>query len=161
MDDIEPQDPNSPPIIHVVSYCEASHLADPAAVNESIQITRRALDEYRRLRAKGEVDDMASHPEVAARTGELLAEARAIVRAIESAVFEPYSAEGLYRIFAAGYLPVPYLWECREEFADAIGWQTRLVHGSLRVVDEEGRPLPAALRAQQILSRYHASAAGA
>jgi len=36
MDDIEPQDPNSPPIIHVVSYCEASHLADPAAVNESI-----------------------------------------------------------------------------------------------------------------------------
>jgi hypothetical protein len=64
MDDIEPHNPNSPPIIHVVSYSEASHLADPPVVNESIQITIAALQEYRRLRAKGEVEDMAQHREV-------------------------------------------------------------------------------------------------
>jgi len=64
MDDIEPHDPISPPMIHVVSYSEASHLADPPVVNESIQITRAAIEEYRRLRARGKVPDMSRHPEV-------------------------------------------------------------------------------------------------
>jgi hypothetical protein len=146
MDDIECHDPNSPPIIHVVSYSEASHLADPAVVNESVQITRHTLEEYRRLRAGGDVDDMAAHPEAARRTAELLAESRTVLRAIEAQVPDPYSAQGLYQVFARGFLPVPYLWECRDEFAPAIQWRTRLVRGAVKVVNDEGNPLPAVER---------------
>jgi len=141
MDDIEPHNPNSPPIIHVVSYSEASHLADPPVVNESIQITIAALQEYRRLRAKGEVEDMSQHHEVKARTQELLREARIVLKAIEESIPDPYSAEGLYRVFWAGFLPVPYLWEGREEFAHAVRWQTRVIRGSVKVVDEYGTPI--------------------
>ena len=153
MDDIEPHDPASPPIIHDVSYSEASHLADPAVVNESIQITRHALAEYRRLRAKGDVDDMASHPDVAARTAELLAESRTVLRAIEAAVPNPYTAEGLYRVFALGFLPVPYLWACRDEFRDALRWPTRLVRGAMKVVADDGTPLAAEERMRRIAAR--------
>jgi len=145
----EPPAP-SPPVIHVVSYSEASHLADPAVVNESIQLTRHALDEYRRLRAAGDVDDMAAHPEAARRTAELLAESRTILRAIEAQVSHPYSAQGLYQVFARGFLPVPYLWECRDEFARATQWRTRLVRGAVKVVDADGNPLSAAERMAQV-----------
>jgi len=148
MDDIEPHDPISPPMIHVVSYSEASHLADPPVVNESIQITRAAIEEYRRLRARGKVPDMSRHPEVDRRTGELLEGARSVLKIIEEAIPAPYTAEGLYTIFASGFLPVPYLWECRDEFRHALKWQTRLLKGSVVVVDESGRPIPAPLRAQ-------------
>lgn len=72
------------------------------------------------------------------------------MRAIENQIPEPYSAEGLYRIFADGYLPVPYLWECKDEFARAIQWQARLVRGSVKVVDETGKPMPAAERMRRI-----------
>lgn len=146
MDDIEPQDHHSPPLIHVVSYSEASHLADPPTVNESIQITRHTLDEYRRLRAQGEVDDMTNHFEVVSRTNELLYEARTVLRAIDSTVANPLSAAGLYEVFARGFLPVPQLWECRDEFAQALRWPTRLVQGSVKVVDHDGHPLSATER---------------
>jgi len=150
MDDIEPRDAGSPPVIHVVSFSEARELADPAVVDESIRITRAALDEYRRLRARGLVDDMTNHPEVNARTAELLDEARTVLAAIESLVPSPWTPDGLYRIFAMGFLPVPYLWECREEFARAVRWQTRLIRGAVRVVDEAGNPIPTAQRMQMI-----------
>lgn len=148
MDDIEPHNPTSPPIVHVVSYSEASHLADPRVVNESIQITIAALREYRRLREQGEVGDMSRHPEVQARTEELLREARVVLRAIEESIPNPYSAEGLYRVFWAGFLPVPYLWEGREEFAHAVRWRTRVIRGSVKVVDEQGVPIPVEQRLQ-------------
>lgn len=150
MDDIEPHDAASPPVIHVVSYSEASHLADPAIVNESIQITRHALAEWRRLRAAGAADDMAAHPEVAARTAELLAECRTVLAAIDRLVPEPLSAEGLYKVFALGFLPVPWLWECREEFAQAVATRTRLVRGAVKVVAPDGTPLSAAQRMAQL-----------
>jgi len=146
MDDIEPDDPVSPPIIHVVSYSEASHLADPSTVDESIRITRHAIEEYRRLRRQGEVDDRTNHPEVVARTEELLDEARIVLCVIEATVPNVCTAEGLYKVFAEGFLPVPYLWECKEEFRKAIQWQTRVIRGSVKVVDESGNPLPAAAR---------------
>jgi len=148
MDDIEPHDPNSPPIIHVVSYSEASHLADPAVVNESVQITLSALQEYRRLRAGGELEELSRHPEVKARTEELLTGARTVLQAIEESIPNPYSAEGLYRVFRSGFLPVPYLWEGREEFAQAVRWQTRVIRGSVKVVDERGVPVEPTVRVQ-------------
>jgi len=142
MDDIEPGDAASPPIVHVVSWSEAVRFADPPVIAESVQITRHALAEYRRLRARGLVDDRGDDPEVRARTQDLLAESRAIIRAIAASVPDPWSPAGLYRVFAAGFLPVPYLWECREELAAAVAWRTRAIRGSVRLVDDRGVPLP-------------------
>jgi hypothetical protein len=147
MDDIEPRDAGSPPVIHVVSYSEASHLADPPVIDESVRITRHALDEYRRLRARGLVDDMAEHPDVAARTALLVEDARTVLGAVEAAVPNPYAAEGLYRVFAAGFLPVPHLWQCRDEFPLAVRRPTAMVGGGVSVVDEQGLPVPAVERA--------------
>lgn len=154
MDDIEPDDPNSPGVIHVVSYSEASHLADPSVVNESIQITRWALEEYRRLRRNGRIDNMARRPEVAARTENLVAQATAVLGHIEAMIPQPYTAEGLYQVFASGFLPVPYLWECRDEFRHAVQWRTRLIRGAMEVVDDMGRPMPVLERMRRTAARH-------
>lgn len=146
MDDIDPHVAASPQIIHVVSYSEASSLADPAIVNESIQITRKALAAWRSLRRRGQIDDMSQNREVNIRTVSLISDALAVLQAIETTVPDPYSVDGLYRIFADGYLPVPYLWECRDEFRKAVGWQTRMVQGGVKVVDCDGNPVTAAGR---------------
>jgi hypothetical protein len=150
MDDIEPADNNSPPLIHVVSYCEASHLADPAAINESIKITGYALQEYRRLRKKGELDDMTNNPEVIARTEDLKNEAQILLKAIAVSTKDPYSAQGLYNAFSRGYLIAPNLWECRNEFPAAVRWQTGMVRGSVKVLDEKGLPLSTSKRLERM-----------
>lgn len=142
MDDIEPFDPNSPPIIHVVSYCEATRLADPAIIDESIQISRAAIREYRRLKASGDIPFVSSSPLIRQRTEELLSGARTVLRAIERSIHKANPSERLYEIFAAGFLPVPFLWECRDEFWRAVRWRTRVIKGSVKVVDEAGRPIP-------------------
>jgi len=147
MDDIAPHNPLSPGVIHVVGYSEASHLADVEVVNESIQISHAALREYRRLRAAGRVEEMARNPDLEAATAELIAGVRTLIASIEATIPEPYGAQGLYRIFAAGYLAAPYIQECRDEFRHAARWRTRVVRGSVRVVDEAGTPIPPARRA--------------
>ena len=151
MDDIEPRNADSPQIVHVVSWTEATRFADPAVIAESVQISRHALAEYRKLRRKGLIDDMAESREVNARAEELVAESRAVIRAIETSIPDAWTASGLYRIFAAGFLPVPYLWECRDEFHGAIDWRTRLVKGAVRLVDERGVALSAAQRVEKAL----------
>jgi hypothetical protein len=158
MDDIEPANGASPPIIHVVSYSEASHLADPAVVNESIRITRQALLDYRSFRVQGEMEDMGKNSDVALRTHELLADARAVIATIEAAIPAPYSAEGLYTMFAAGFLPVPFLCQCREKFPCATEWKTKLVRGSVKVVDADGKPMPAARRMELVRARISGGA---
>jgi hypothetical protein len=160
MDDIEPRNVDSPGIIHVVSWTEATRFADPSVIAESVQICRRALAEYRRLRGKGLIDDMDGSPEVIARTEELLSECRAVIRAIEKSVPDPWTSAGLYRIFASGFLPVPYLWECREELPAAVDWRTRLVRGAVRLVDPKGVPLSAAKRIEKAVGALHAAGHG-
>jgi hypothetical protein len=160
MDDIEPHNAESPGIIHVVSWTEATRFADPSVIAESVQITRHALAEYRSLRRQGLIDDMAESPEVRARTEQLVSESRAVIRAIESSIPHPWTPAGLYRIFAAGFLPVPYLWECRDEFPGAIDWRTRLVRGAVRLTDERGVPLSEAQRVEKARSALGATAPG-
>jgi hypothetical protein len=147
MDDIEPADPASPPLIHVVSYSEGYALADPPVVEDSLRIVRRALDEYRRLRADGGIDDRSADPYVLGRTAELIREVRTLQAAAEAAIPHPYSAAGLYGWLAAGYFAAPDLVAGREEFAAAAAWRTRLVRGAVRVVDAYGAPIGAAERA--------------
>jgi hypothetical protein len=143
MDDIEPHDATSPQIIHVVSYSEGYALADPDIVNESIRITRHALKTYRAMRESGDVEDMASNPQVLARTSSLLRDARLAVAGIESAISAPYTAEGLYEIMASGFFAVPFLSECRDEFPEAVHWKTACINGVIEVVDENGRAIAA------------------
>ncbi len=141
MDDIDPHNETSPPIIHVVSYSEASHLATPDVINESIQITQYSLQQYRELRRKGNIEDMSKNLDVKSRESELYQSAKKVLSAIETYVEDPFSAEGFYRVFAAGFLPVPYLWKGVDEFRHAKNWHTKPVRGSVKVVDDEGRIL--------------------
>lgn len=146
MDDIEPLDSSSPQIIHVVSYSEGYALADPDIVDESIQITRHALERYRALRYSGDMPDMTSNSQVIDRTSSLLKDARAAIAGIESAITDPYGPEGLYEIMKSGFFAVPYLSECRDEFPEATRWKTRCVGGAIEVVDEKGSPIAARSR---------------
>lgn len=139
MDDIDPYDETSPPIIHVVSYSEASHLATPDVINESIKITQYSLQKYRELRRKGKIEDMGKNIDVQERMLELMDSARTIISGIERNIENPYSPEGFYKIFAAGFLPVPYLWGEVDEFTYAKAWKTKPVKGSVKIVDENNR----------------------
>ncbi|MCD6496674.1 MAG: cobalamin-binding protein, partial [Candidatus Aenigmarchaeota archaeon] len=133
MDDIEAQNIYSPDIIHVVSYSEGRHLATPDVINESVQITRRALEIYRELKRKGEIPDMSADADVRERTGYLTENALAVINEIEKSVKEPYSPEGFYQIFKDGYLPVPHLMYLRDEFPEAVRWKTKIKNGSVDV----------------------------
>ena len=82
---------------------------------------------------------MNKNIEVEERMAELIDSARAIISAMEKHIEDLYSAEGFYKVFAAGFLPVPHLWNEVEEFKYAKAWSTRPVKGSVKVVDENGR----------------------
>lgn len=147
MDDVEPDKPQSPQIIHVVSYSEASHLADPTVINDSIRIVRRALETYRQQRLDG-IDRLDGlQGDLQRRVVTLEQEVRDMLYGMERACPDLYTAPGLYKVFAAGYLPVPYLWERREEFAHAIQWRTDVIDGGVKVIDDKGNPVPVAKRA--------------
>ncbi len=146
MADIEPGDQASPAIIHVVSFSEAVHLADPPVINESIRITRQAFSEYRRMRHSGEVENIDNNPDLAFRTQNILVEAQIVIQAIEELIPDPYSPTGFLTIFEAGFLPVPWLWECRDEFPMAVSWETRPFNGSIKITGVDGKPVPAAER---------------
>lgn len=141
MDDIVPHNEMSPPIIHVVSYSEALHLATPEIINESIKITHYSLQKYRELRRNGKVEDMGKNLDVKERMEELLSSAKTIIAGIESNIVNPYSAEGFYKIFVAGFLPVPYLWGDVEEFKYSSAIKTKPIKGGVKIVDENGKPM--------------------
>ena len=141
MDDIDPYNEISPPIIHVVSYSEASHLATPEIINESVQITQHSIKKYRQFRRSGKVDDMSKNEDVDERMKDLYFRAKIMITAMESSIGNLYSPEGFYKIFAAGFLPTPYLWGEIEEFKHAINWKTKPIKGGLQLVDKDGKAL--------------------
>ena len=134
MDDIDPNNLYSPEIIHVVSYSEALFLATPDILNDSVKITRQALAEYRRRKARGETPD-AESADISGRTYELESAARKIIEAMERSIPDLYSPEGLYLAFVAGWLPVPELWSDSEEFMHAKGWETKMNNGGVHLAD--------------------------
>jgi len=149
MDDIEPDNPQSPDIIHVVSYSEGSDLATPEIVNDSVRITRCALDRYRMLRRQGHVDDMTNNLEVRERMSFLVQGAKEVLATIEECVGAPYTAQGLHDIFRLGFLPVPELMYCRDEFPEAVKWTTKVRNGRVDIY-EDNKPLPPRERMAQI-----------
>ena len=136
MDDIQAHDNSSPELIHVVSYSEACHLATPDIIDESIRITLHTLKEYRRAKQDGLFDDMSSNEEVAERERKLYRDSRQLIDFLEKNYPDLYSAEGFYKIFAAGFLPTPYLWKETEEFVHAVNWHSKSLHGSQLLIND-------------------------
>jgi len=153
MSDVEPEKPNSPPIIHVVSYSEALFLATPEVINESIQITKTALKNYPEYRQKNAVIDLISNPEIQSETQELFEESKSMIQHMEKNIKSLYSSRGLYRVFKSGYFPVPFLWECRDEFSDGINWNTKLIDGGIYVVNEKGEKMDINKRLETVKKR--------
>ena len=133
MDDIEPFNNQSPDIIHVVSYSEGNDLATPEIIDESIKITLHSLNKYREYREKGWIDNMDENQDVTKRMLHLINEAKIVINSIEITIKDTYTPQGFYDIFKMGFLPVPQLMYCREEFPEAIKWNTKLRNGSVDI----------------------------
>jgi len=153
MDDIEPDNQNSPDIIHVVSYSEAVNLASPAIINESIQITLTAISQIRKRRIRYLMDNKDANNDVNERTTYLYNEIKGIIELIEKSIPFLYSPSGLYSIFKMGVFPVPYLWEKRDEFSEAVKWKTKLINGSIEVIDNNGKIIKPFDRVKGILDK--------
>lgn len=153
MDDIEPENDNSPEIIHVVNYSEAVRLATPPIIKESIQITLSALHEYRLARKLGKVPDMRHDKEVNSRFEELYNEAHEAIKLLEDNISNLYTPEGFAYIFEAGFFPVPYLMDQDNKFPYAKKHFTALKNGGIRVIDEKGNVLNTVKRYQEILDK--------
>ncbi len=136
MDDIDPNNEMNPEIIHVVSYSEALFLATPDILNDSIRITRTALNEYRSLKRKGLTPDVMTD-EILRRQTELEEASRKLIGAMEENIPNLYSPEGLYLAFTAGWLPVPELWSDSEEFIHAKSWGTKMTNGGVVLCDHD------------------------
>lgn len=152
MDDIEPDNMNSPEIIHVVSYSEAVRLATPPVINESIQITLAALEKYRRLRNTGQIENMAHNQDLNERTEDMYQEAKEAIDVLEKYIVNLYTAEGLYKVFKEGFLPVPYMIDSYNKYKEATMWNTAIKNGGIRVVDEKGEIIRTSVRYRKIIS---------
>lgn len=141
MADVEPGKAGSPEIIHVVSYSEALHLADPEVIDDSIRITKAALRHYPEFRRKNDIQEMIQSRDVKTASEEIFHHAALMIQDMEKHIPDLYSAGGLFQAFKQGYFPVPYLWEGRKEFARAVHWNTKPTEGGVRVVDDSGRKM--------------------
>lgn len=153
MDDLEPENNNSPEIIHVVNYSEAVRLATPPIIKESIQITLGVLKEYRLARMLGKVPNMKYNREVEVRAKALYAEAKESITLLENAIPNLYTPEGFYKVFVEGFLPVPYLMDQHRKFKKATQWHTVLKNGGICVVDDEGTVINTVDRYRKIIGQ--------
>jgi len=133
MDDIEPFNNQSPDIIHVVSYSEGNDLATPEIIDESIKITLHSLNKYREYRKKEWIDNINENQDVNKRMLHLISEAKIVINTIETNIKDTYTPQGFYDIFKMGFLPVPQLMYCREEFPEAVKWNTKLRNGGVDI----------------------------
>ncbi|KKL82834.1 hypothetical protein LCGC14_1980830, partial [marine sediment metagenome] len=113
-----------------------------------------ALDRYRLLRRRGQVDDMTCDGDVRERASFLIQGARDVLATIEECVHSPYTPQGLYDIFRSGFLPVPQLMYCRDEFPDAVRWTTKVRNGRVDVYEDDKALLPRE-RMSDIHERIH------
>lgn len=152
MDDIEPNNPNSPEIIHVVSYSEAVRLATPDIIEESIKITLGSLKAYRDLKSKGKTFDTMHDLEIMNRYNLLLEECRESIQILEANIPNLYTPEGLYTVFKNGFFPVPYILDEKKEYPEATRWQTAVIDGGVKVVDDKGEVIYTPSRYRSIIS---------
>lgn len=151
MDDLEPENDNSPEIVHVVNYCEAVRLATPPVIKESIRITLNALHEYRLARQLGKVPNMKYDRDVQESADSLYAESKEAIEILEKAIPNLYTPEGFYKVFVEGFFPVPYLMDQNRRYSKATMWKTAIKNGGIYVVDEEGNILSTKDRYNRII----------
>lgn len=151
MDDIEPNNSNSPEIIHVVSYSEAVRLATPPIIEESIKITIGALKEYRELKKLHKTYNVSDDKEINYRFTSLYEDAKESIKLLEKHFPNLYTPEGLFKVYEMGFLPTPYILDNEKLFSNATKWQTAVINGSVKVVDENGHALSALERFRTIL----------
>jgi len=138
MTDILYEERKNPDIIHVVSYSEASHLATPLIINESVQLTFSALMEYPNYRDRIGIEDILRSPNLKLMENEMMEDAKKVIENIENIIVNPYTSKGLYDIFKKGYFAVPSLWECRDEFINAVSWKTKVINGGVAIINDDG-----------------------
>lgn len=153
MDDIEPEDINSPEIIHVVSYSEAVRLATPPIIEESIKITLGALNNYRLRKSLGFRFDTINNADIAERYEWLYQEAQQAIEILEEYIHNLYTPEGLYMVYEMGFLPTPYIYDPEKKFPNATKWNTAIVNGGVKVVNDKGEIIPTKERYLSILER--------
>lgn len=139
MDDLEPENDNSPEIVHVVNYSEAVRLATPPIIKESIKITLSALHQYRFARKMGMVPNMKYDKDVQGRYEALMYEARTAIKLLEENIPNLYTPEGFEKVFKEGFLAVPYLMDQNHKFPKATMWKTAIKNGGISIVDEDGK----------------------
>ncbi|MFQ6039193.1 MAG: cobalamin-binding protein, partial [Candidatus Aminicenantales bacterium] len=91
MRDVEPDRPANLQIVHVVSYSEAMFLATPDVIQESIQITKAALQFYPDFRSRNDLSQLTESPDVQAQTEALVEDARALISDMEHTIQNLYS----------------------------------------------------------------------
>jgi len=151
MDDIEPQNENSPEIIHVVSYSEANNLANPEIINDSIKITLCALQKYRQAKITGIIDFNKYEDEIEVREKELYHEAKEAILFLEENIENLYTPEGFFYIFEKGIFPLPYLLDEQNKFPDVKKYSTMLENGGVYCVDEKGNKIKTIDRYRNII----------
>lgn len=153
MDDLEPNNNNSPEIIHVVNYSEAVRLATPPIIKESIKITLATLHQYRLARKAGLVPNMNYDKDVQDRYDALMYEARIAIKLLEENIPNLYTPEGFEKIFKEGFLAVPYLMDQNNKYPKATMWKTAIKNGGISVVDDNGKIIPTEDRYHYIIAR--------
>lgn len=152
MDDLEPDNENSPEIIHVVNYSEAVRLATPPIIKDSIKITLNALHSYRLARKKGLTPNMKYNNEVQDRYNGLIYEARKAINLLETNIPNLYTPEGFYTVFKEGFLAVPYLMDQNNKYPKAKIWKTAIKNGGIYTIDDNSNIINTEDRYRYIIS---------
>ena len=56
-----------------------------------------------------------------------------MINTIETDIKDTYTPQGFYDIYKMGFLPVPQLMYCREEFPEAVRWNTKIRNGEVDI----------------------------
>ncbi len=150
-DDIAPDNPAVPELIHVVGYSEAVQLATPEIINESIKITVCAIREYRKIKKQGKARFPEFEKETRAREEKIYAAITESLALLEKHYENLYSPEKLYEIFLDGIFPLPYLTHKTEKYPNAIRWKTAPVNGGMEIVDNFRKPVNCTERVKKII----------
>lgn len=151
MDDLEPNNNNSPEIIHVVNYSEAVRLATPPIIKDSIKITLNALHSYRKAKLLGIAPNVRYDTDLCQRYENLMHEAKCAINLLEQHIPNLYSPEGFYKVFKEGFFAVPYLMDTEHKYKKATMWKTAFKNGGVCVVDDSGEIIPTEKRYKYII----------
>lgn len=63
----------------------------------------------------------------------LISEAKIVINTIEITIKDTNTPQCFYDIFKMDFLPAPQLMYCREEFPEAVKWNTKLRNGGVDI----------------------------